>query len=266
MSTLPSRPERSDLEVYFRQNDDRLINKWLHYFDVYERHFSRFRGRPVVMLEIGVSQGGSLRMWKEYFGADARIYAVDIDPRCKQFEEDGVEIFIGSQSDRKFLAEVRSRMPPPDIILDDGGHTMRQQIVSYEVLFDYIKSDGVYLCEDTHTSYWLKFGGGHRRRNTFIEYSKRLVDQLNAFHSEQSSLVVDEFTTSVDSVHFYDSIVVIEKRPRGAPATMATGKASFSHEVPVVGAARIVEGLKYRGVYAINKVLRFFRLGSFVWK
>jgi len=97
----------NDLEKYFRENDKRLIHKWVHYFDVYDRHFSRFRNKEIVILEIGVSQGGSLQMWKNYFGEKAKIFGIDIDPRCKDLEEDNIKIFIGSQSDRNFLKDVK---------------------------------------------------------------------------------------------------------------------------------------------------------------
>ena len=84
-----------------------MIHKWIHYFDIYERHFSRFRNKEVVILEIGVFQGGSLQMWKEYFGDKAKIYGVDIEPQCKTLEEENVKIFIGSQSDRNFLRNLK---------------------------------------------------------------------------------------------------------------------------------------------------------------
>jgi hypothetical protein len=107
-------------------------------------------------------------MWKDYFGDKAVIFGIDIDPRCKQFEEENIKIFIGSQSDRNFLRDIKKTIPKIDVLIDDGGHTMNQQIVSYEELFDHIKEDGVYLCEDLHTSYWRSFGGGHKRRGSFI--------------------------------------------------------------------------------------------------
>ncbi len=84
----------TDLEVYFRKNDKRLIHKWAHYFDIYDRHFARFRDKEIVILEIGVSQGGSLQMWKDYFGPKAKIYGIDVNPQCKQLEEDNIKIFI----------------------------------------------------------------------------------------------------------------------------------------------------------------------------
>jgi cephalosporin hydroxylase len=120
----------NDLEEYFRLNDKRLIHKWKHYFEVYDRHFSKYRNKDIVILEIGVSHGGSLQMWKNYFGDRAKIFGIDINPQCKEFEEENIKIFIGSQSDRNFLREVKAQIPPIDILIDDGGHTMVQQIVS----------------------------------------------------------------------------------------------------------------------------------------
>jgi cephalosporin hydroxylase len=215
------------LETYFRQNNKRLIDKWVHYFDVYDRHFSRFRNQPIVIVEIGVSEGGSLQMWKDYFGPQAVIYGIDVNPHCKAFEEENIHIFIGSQADRTFLREIKTKIPPIDILIDDGGHEMFQQIISFEELFGHIKADGVYLCEDTHTSYWPRYKGGLKRRGTFMEYSKNFVDYINAWHSKQKSFQVTDFTRSVNSVHFYDSIVVVERKPRQAPYSEKTGTPSL---------------------------------------
>jgi len=140
----------NDLEKYFKENTDRSIHKWQHYFDVYDRHFSRFRGTDVHVVEFGVSEGGSLQMWKEYFGPNCKIYGVDINPYCKELEEDRIQIFIGDQEDRNFLRSLASDIPRIDILIDDGGHRMQQQINTFEELFPSIDSNGVYLCEDKH--------------------------------------------------------------------------------------------------------------------
>lgn len=73
-------PEMDDgfLHKYFLNNADKRLHKWMHYFDIYERHFSRFRDKAPVMIEIGVFGGGSLSMWKAFFGKDARIIGIDI--------------------------------------------------------------------------------------------------------------------------------------------------------------------------------------------
>jgi hypothetical protein len=214
----------NDLENYFNEGKHRRISKWTHYFEIYDRHFSKFRNKEINMLEIGVLHGGSLQMWKEYLGPKAKIFAIDINPECKKFEEENVKIFIGSQSDRAFLQEVKRQMPPVDILLDDGGHTMEQQIVSYEELFDHITPNGVYACEDLHTSYWDEFGGGYKRKGTFIEYSKDFIDYINAFHSKTDALKENSFTRSVHSLHYYDSMLVIEKKKMVKPEMVKSGK------------------------------------------
>lgn len=257
----------NDLEKYFRQNENRLIDKWTHYFDIYERHFSRFRNKEIVILEIGVSQGGSLQMWKNYFGDNVKIFGIDIDPRCKELEEENITILIGSQSDRRFLREIKAQLPQVDILIDDGGHRMVQQIVSFEELFELVKDDGIYLIEDLHTSYWLSHSGGYKRRGTFIEYSKNLIDSLHAFHSKQKTFKVSNFTKSVDSIHYYDSVMVIEKKKREKPYREQIGKISFQSDTHK---NEVKEGrckkMKHSISVMINKTLRFFRLKNFLWE
>jgi hypothetical protein len=219
------------LEYFFFNHRGRRLDKWQHYFEVYHRHFARFRRRKPVVMEIGVWHGGSLQMWKEYFGRGARIIGVDTDPRCKAFAEDSVDIVIGDQSDRAFHAELRRRYPHVDILIDDGGHHMQQQIVTFEELFPHVQPHGVYLCEDLHTSYIADYGGGHRKEGTFIERAKTLVDSLHGFHGGKplvdTALRADDFTRSAHSVHFYDSVVVVEKRPMSEPKSLRVGQPSF---------------------------------------
>lgn len=205
------------LEEYFRNNKDRVIHKWVHYFEIYHTYFQRFRDKECVILEIGVSMGGSLQMWKHYFGDNVKIYAIDIDPNCKQFEDESTTIFIGSQSNRKFLREVKEKIPKVDILIDDGGHRMDEQIITFEELYGHIKEDGIYLCEDTHTSYWEEYGGGYKKKGSFIEYTKSLIDHLNAWHSRTDQLTPGNISKSAHSFHFYDSVFVIEKRKREKP-------------------------------------------------
>ncbi len=218
----------TDLFDYFASNSGRLIFKWMHYFDIYEKHFAPFRGRDIKFLEIGVFHGGSLQMWKNYFGPRAKIVGVDINPVCKTFEEPGIQIEIGSQEDRTFLRELAAKHGPFDIILDDGGHTMGQQIVTFDEMFQHVRRDGLFLCEDLHTSYWKEWGGAYRSPYTFIEYAKQLIDQMHAWHSKDpESFQVTPFTQSAFGMHFYDSLLVIEKRLITPPVSRATGKASF---------------------------------------
>ena len=72
------------IEYLEKNPSGRVVHRWRHYFDIYHRHFSRFRGDSIVMIEIGIFNGGSLRMWKDYFGSNSTIVGVDINPGCKQ--------------------------------------------------------------------------------------------------------------------------------------------------------------------------------------
>lgn len=201
------------LHRYFLNNGGRHLHKWLHYFDIYERHFERFRERPMTMLEIGVQGGGSLDMWQAYFHPDSRIVGIDIDPRCAEHAHDNVSVHIGSQDDPDFLTGVADQYGEFDIVLDDGSHVNSHVITSFETLYSRVSSNGVYFIEDMHTSYWPKFGGGLRAEGTFIEYAKQKIDELNAVHVREEFETTD-LTRTTESISFYDSVVVFEKRPQ----------------------------------------------------
>lgn len=220
--------EINPLRRYFRRNDGRLIHKWMHYFDIYHRHFAPYRGKPITVVEFGVSHGGSLQMWKKYFGRSARIIGVDIDPRCATLTAPGIEVVIGDQEDRDFLQGLSERIGPIDVLIEDGGHTMQQQIATFEVFWPAIRKGGVYLVEDLHTSYWPEFGGGHLKPDTFIEYAKRLIDKLNAWHARPGDgLAPDEYSHTIDGMHVYDSIIVFDKGAVEPPHHEMTGHPSF---------------------------------------
>ena len=246
----------NELEEYFEKNEKRLINKFHHYFEVYERHFNKFKNQEITIVEIGVFQGGSLQMWRSYFGPKAKIWGIDIDPRCKLLEETNTNVIIGSQEDEKFLKSIHEITGPIDILIDDGGHTQKQQIKTFQILFDKIKTNGVYLCEDVHTSYWLAYGGGYKRMGTYIQFTKKLIDKLNAYHSEEHKLQVDQFTKTTKSIHYYDSIAVIEKGEITKPTSKMTGNFSFQNN----DKKTIVEKFLLQIIIHANKLLRVFKL------
>ncbi|MBR3746038.1 MAG: hypothetical protein IKN27_03665, partial [Selenomonadaceae bacterium] len=96
-------------------------------------------------------------------------------------------------------------------LLDDGGHEMNQQLVTFREMFPHIKDGGLYMCEDCHTSYWDEWGGGLKKSDTFIEFTKNLIDELNAFHTN-GTLPPNYNTLNMGGIHFYDSIVIVEKK------------------------------------------------------
>ena len=212
-----------DLHRYFLNNGHKRLYKWVHYFDIYERHFSRFRDTAPVMLEIGVFGGGSLAMWKDYFGPGTKVIGIDINPDCKQHEDEDIEIFIGSQDDPEVIDAIFEKYPQIDLVLDDGSHIMRHMIASFELLYDRVNPNGVYMVEDTHTSYWEdKYDGGLRRPGTFMEFVKDKLDEINAVHT-RGELPVSQFTKSTDCIAVYDSIVAFERRPQGKRQAPITG-------------------------------------------
>lgn len=229
-----------NLRELFEKHDGRLIDKWHQYLPVYERYLGRWRGQSFSMMEFGVSQGGSLQLWREYFGPDARLWGVDINPNCQQFEDidSNVLVRIGDQEDRQFLRSLASEVRELDVVIDDGGHTMQQQINTFQEIFPILRNGGIYIIEDLHTSYWKRWGGGYRKSGTFIEFSKSLIDQLNAWHSrEPSKFSVDNWTKSIRSLHYYDSMLVVEKEVVEAPTRERKGKACFEdyeHKSPLV--------------------------------
>ena len=191
-------------------NRDRVAHKWTHYFPIYERHFSRFKDTSCLVLEIGCEKGGSLQLWKKYFGPLADVVGIDIDPSCKQIEEDQIRVWIGDQSDTRFLEEVIEEIGQPDVVIDDGSHVMRHVRASFDFLYLRLSKNGVYVVEDMHTAYWNEYGGGYRQPDSFIEIAKSMIDSLNAFHS-RGAVPVDEFARITTSMHFYDSVVVFER-------------------------------------------------------
>jgi SAM-dependent methyltransferase len=194
----------------FLTNQNRTIHKWKHYFPAYERHFGKFVNTDVTFLEIGCFKGGSLQMWKRFLGPHARIVGIDIDPSCKEQQEDQIEIRIGSQADETFLQSIVDEFGPFDIVLDDGSHKMDDLRTTFNFLYPHVIRNGVYFVEDLHTAYWEEYGGGLRREGSFIELCKALIDDLNADWS-RGSLEATSFTRNTLSMHFYDSICVFEK-------------------------------------------------------
>jgi hypothetical protein len=207
---------QGDLGRIFFGPKTRLVDKWLHYLEIYEHHFGAYRGKPLKFLEIGVFRGGSLEMWRSYFGDQAEICGVDIDPQCKAYETPGTRVRIGSQADPAFLKGVVAEFGAPDIILDDGSHVARHQEVSFKTLFPLLKEGGIYAIEDMHTAYWRQFGGGYRRKGSAIELVKDMIDDMHAWYHHRPTSTSAK--TDIGGIHIYDSMVFIEKKRRTQPA------------------------------------------------
>lgn len=197
-------PSANPLLDYFRNHKEGPgIWKWNHYFDIYHRHFARFIGQKINILEIGIYSGGSLEMWQTYFGEKCHIYGVDIEEVCKAYENERVSVIIGDQGDRVFWRNFKKNVKDIDILIDDGGHTPEQQRITLEEMLPHLRTGGVYLCEDIHG-----------RNNKFSSFAAGLVHELNSTNRTTGPLLqssVSEFQSSIHSIHFYPYLVVIEK-------------------------------------------------------
>ena len=177
------------------------------YFQVYEEIFSKYIGKQITFVEIGVLHGGSLFMWKEYFGDKARIIGIDLNPKAKELEKHGFEIYIGSQSDKFFWNNFFSKVGKIDILLDDGGHSNAQQIITLDQAINNTNDNGVIVTEDVHTSYLKKFG--NPSKFSFINYSKKLIDVINSRFSSVKIKKNHTFKNKIYSISFYESITAI---------------------------------------------------------
>jgi hypothetical protein len=215
-----------ELETLFEQCNEGRCHKWRHYFDIYERYIAKFRNTSCVYLEIGAAKGGSLDIMRKYLGPAARIIGVDVSPECKTLESRGYEIHVGDQADCRFLRELAARVGAADIVVDDGGHTPDQQITSFYSLFPIVKEGGIYIVEDLHSNFWQAYNASRYGIN-FFDLAKGLVDKLSHWHLDiasfrryhlpysqrQGTVTIQNFaTTQIYGIHFYDSIIVFEKR------------------------------------------------------
>jgi cephalosporin hydroxylase len=207
----------------FLTNDQKPIHKWVHYFPIYERHFSSWRNKSLTFLEIGVFRGGSLQMWQRFFGPLARIVGIDVDPQCKTHESPGIFVRIGDQSDPAFLQSVIEEFGVPDIVLDDGSHRMDHIASSFQFFYPKMYKNAIYMVEDLHTAYWEEYGGSLENPATFINFAKHCVDKLNADHT-RGKLQPDVITRQTFGISFYDSIVCFEKGDVYLKTAPMTGK------------------------------------------
>lgn len=186
------------------------------YTQHYARHFRPFKFRKFVFLEIGVGgyenkfKGGeSLKMWKAYFPF-ASINAIDYFDKSPH-EERRVRIFQGDQSNEAFLRSVIDTIGTPDIIIDDGSHINWHVIKSFTVLFPLLRDGGIYVIEDTQTSYWKDYAVDNDRGETMMDYFKKLVDGLNYEEFKTPGYDPTYFDRNIISMHFYHNLIIIYK-------------------------------------------------------
>ena len=186
-------------------NSKKFSTKHKKYFHVYDEIFKDYINKPITFVEIGILNGGSLELWREYFGPDARIIGIDLNPECKKFEQNGIEIFIGDQSNPNFWDDFYNKVGSIDILLDDGGHTNLQQIITTVKSVGNIKDGGLLVTEDTHTSYRSEFNNPSKK--SYINFSKKIIDDINFTHPGLGKFKYS-LNEIIYSIRFFESFVV----------------------------------------------------------
>lgn len=213
-----------DLAQIYCETTRGMVHKWHHYLPLYDRYFAPWRGKPLKMLEIGVSHGGSLSMWRRWFGPEATLFGIDIDPACARFDGVNAAVRIGSQDDPAFLHRVVDEMGGVDLVLDDGSHVMAHVRASFDTLFPRLSVGGLYMIEDMHTAYMPKFGGGLETPENVFRFASALVDDMHHWYHGGKPHEPGR-AEWVAGVHMHDSILVIDKAKVHPPRHSRVGRA-----------------------------------------
>ena len=227
----------------FLSNNFHECHKWSHYLAIYEKHLSRFSNKNPVLLEIGVRRGGSLELWKKYFGESSTVIGVDIDKSCSELQDNGFDIYIGDQSDQGFLEEILNNHPTLDIVIDDGSHIASDIIKSFEYLYKRMSPNGIYIIEDVSSEIL-----SNDHTISLSDYFQEIVSQINLGFVEQSFLnEADEvaqkypevpekiahsglarmrppthITSTTSSICFYPNMIILEKAPQSIRTSIKT--------------------------------------------
>lgn len=121
------------------------------YTEFYNDYLEIFKGKQINVLEIGILNGSSLKMWKRFF-KDAHIYGCDINPNYVEKKYgNGITTFYFDQANpSEFITKIKDIKFA--VIIDDGSHIVSHQQKTLGVLFKYLDIGGIYICEDLQTS------------------------------------------------------------------------------------------------------------------
>lgn len=191
--------------------------KGVTYLHIYEIFLRRFRNNVNFnILELGVKKGASLRMWRDFFPR-GEIYGLDLDSKCKQYEDNRIHIEIGHQDDKKVLEKLTKKAKAFDVILDDCSHLNSLTIASFNFLWPYVKPNGYYIIEDLRNSYTVDMEAEMKKGNWVSRGKQKKSTKLVNIRTDMDNLfcklikTMDYRTGDIGSVHFYPMICIIGK-------------------------------------------------------
>jgi cephalosporin hydroxylase len=197
------------------------VDKWGRhsYTPHYQKHFLPYKNRKINLFEIGVGGykdpikgGNSLRMWKKFFPF-AKIHSLDIFDKSK-LQEKRIKIYKGSQTDKELLINIVREIGELHLVIDDGSHQNRDVKETFKILFPLLSVNGIYVIEDTETSYRDEYGGDSKNLSnpiTTMNFLKSLADLLNYQEFRNTSEVIPDYAKEIGSIHFYHNLVFIYK-------------------------------------------------------
>lgn len=158
--------------------------KPLKFLETYEEIFQPLSDQAVVLFELGIHDGGSLRQWRDFFPAGV-IVGLDLRPVSASDLGERVRVYEGRQEDTELLDRIAAQTAPSgfDIIIDDCSHIAALTRVSFWHLFDrHLKPGGIYVIEDWGTGYWASWPDGQRFNGVdhsagMVGFIKELVDE-----------------------------------------------------------------------------------------
>jgi hypothetical protein len=213
--------------IFDKYNSDK--NSSFHnYCRQYDNLLKDFRDKQISFLELGVFKGESVKIWRDVFPNAKKIVGVDIDPRCKQYEniDKCIYIEIGDATDTNFINYLHTKYDGFDIILDDASHTNKDVILSFEKLFPLMNDNGLYIVEDTCT-YKISSYIDMSYLNHIVYFAKYLP-YLNQWRFDATDGIKDNcvdpfkiqkkatniFEASIDMITFGISFIAINKKVR----------------------------------------------------
>lgn len=179
-----------------------------NYLEFYQHLLLPYRDLPLVFCEIGVAGGESIRMWQDWFcSPEAQIYGVDIQERPLAPFDSRVTILTGDATQPNFIFDLTNRTGPLDIVLDDGSHFSKDQKKTLELLWPNLKSGGIYIVEDCHTSWWYPWTIPDEV--SFVHSTKEWIDDLMEVGSDQCGKPTK---SQIEEIVFRKSLIVLKKR------------------------------------------------------
>lgn len=204
-----------------------------NYHVVYGPALAPFMRLPVRLLEIGVDDGKSLKLWERlfpkivFFAGIGYGVGAEVKDTFKRHLNEKHVLYTGSQTDSEFLGKVLEDLDGEkfDIIIDDGSHVPWHQVFTLEYMFDsFLQEGGVYVIEDIETSYWDSPGAnlygysvtnaGIGKHGSFVEKMKSIADVVNRgmLLDSKFSVLHNAVDHLISHITFSQNCVILHKK------------------------------------------------------